>query len=476
MAIKQTRHYLGGAWVVGEGDLLSIDDPATEAILAEFKLASAAQILPAVKLAKQAQKAWAKLASYERAAYLHKLADQLLVNAEKIGAVLAQESGKSLADAEAEVGYGAEITRYHAEWSRKIEGEILPSDSPTERLLLMREPIGVAVCLIPFNYPIYTLLRKLAPALITGNTVIIRPSNHTPCSALALAAAVEQAGLPAGVVQIAVMDHAVCETLCRQPEVGMISLTGSVEAGRQVLDYSKTNIAKVSLELGGKTPAIVADDADLNAAATAIVNSKTTHCGQLCTAVERVYAHSSIYPQMVVLLGQALAARQFANRCKNPNAMGPLISKAAQARTHALVQEAIQAGASCEVGGYLPEGKGYFYPATLLTNVNHSMRVIKEETFAPVLCVMPYHNLDQALEFANDHQYGLSSVLFTQRYKDVMRVATRIEAGELYINRTPADPYQGFHAGWKQSGLGGDDGKHGMLEFTQTRMVALNFA
>lgn len=474
--MAEQRHYLNGNWLMGESDLLSVSNPATEAVIAEFKLASETQVLAAVKAAKQAQKTWGKLASYERAAYLHKLADQLLTDAATIGAVLANESGKSFADAEAEVRYGAEITRYHAEWSRRIEGEVIPSDSPTEQLLLMREPIGVAACLIPFNYPIYTLLRKLAPALITGNTAIVRPSNHTPLSALVLAESIEKAGLPTDVVHIAVMDHASCEALCRQPEVGIISLTGSVEAGRQILDYSKTNITKVSLELGGKTPAIVADDADLKAAAKMIVNSKTTNCGQLCTAVERVYVHSSAYPQMVVLLRQALEARQFANRAEQPEAMGPLISKDAQTRTHALVQEAIAAGAICETGGYLPESAGYFYPPTLLTNVNHDMRVVKDETFAPVLCVMPYKDLDQALALANDHQYGLSSVLFTNRYQDVMRVASSIEAGELYINRTPADPYQGYHAGWKKSGLGGDDGKHGMLEFTQTRMVALNFA
>lgn len=470
------RHYLGGQFLLGEDELLQVDNPATETIIAEFKLASEAQILPAVKAAKQAQKTWGKLASYERAAYLHKLADQLLLDAERIGAVLAAESGKSLAEAEAEVRYGAEITRYHAEWSRRIEGELIPSDSPTEQLLLMREPLGVAVCLIPFNYPIYTLLRKLAPALITGNTAIVRPSNHTPCSALALAQTVATLGLPAGVIQIAVMSHATCETLCRQPEIGIISLTGSVEAGRQILDYSKTQITKVSLELGGKTPAIVADDADLLAAATAIINSKTTHCGQLCTAVERVYVHHAVYPQMLVLLRNAMQACSFANRLEQPTAMGPLISQAAQTRTHALVQAALAAGAVCEAGGYLPEGQGYFYPATLLSQVDHSMSVMQNETFAPVLCLMPYQNLDQALALANDHQYGLSSVLFTNRYQDVMRVATQIEAGELYINRTPADPYQGYHAGWKKSGLGGDDGKHGMLEFTQTRMVALNFA
>lgn len=474
--MANNQHYLNGQWLSGEGELLQVDNPATGALIAEFNLASEAQILDAVKAAKQAQKTWAKLASYERAAYLHKLADQLLLDAPIIGKILAEEAGKSLADAEAEVRYSADITRYHAEWSRKIEGEIIPSDSPTEQLLLMREPLGVAVCLIPFNYPIYTLLRKLAPALVTGNSAIVRPSNHTPCSALALAQTVEKAGFPAGVIQIAVMNHAACEAMCRQPEVGIISLTGSVEAGRQILDYSKTNITKVSLELGGKTPAIVADDADLEAAATAIVSSKTTNCGQLCTAVERVYVHSSVYPQMLVLLRNAMEACQFANRLEQPEAMGPLISKEAQTRTHALVQAALAAGAVCEAGGYLPEGEGYFYPATLLSHVDQSMTVVKDETFAPVLCVMPYQDLDDALALANDHQYGLSSVLFTNRYKDVMRVASSIEAGELYINRTPADPYQGFHAGWKKSGLGGDDGKHGMLEFTQTRMVALNFA
>lgn len=474
--MANNQHYLRGQWLKGEGEWLQVDNPATEVSIAEFRLASEAQILHAVTAAKQAQKAWSKLASHERAAYLHKLADCLLLDAERIGAVLASESGKSRADAEAEVRYGAEITRYHAEWSRRIEGEVIPSDSPTEQLLLLREPLGVAICLIPFNYPIYTLLRKLAPALITGNTAIVRPSNHTPCSALALAQTIENAGFPASVVQIAVMSHATCETLCRQAEVGIISLTGSVDAGRQILDYSKTHITKVSLELGGKTPAIVADDADLPAAATAIVSSKTTNCGQLCTAVERVYVHSSVYPQMLVLLRKAMEARRFANRAEKPDAMGPLISKAAQTRTHALVQTALAAGAVCEVGGFLPEGEGYFYPATLLSKVDHSMTVVQDETFAPVLCVMPYKDLDEALALANDHQYGLASVLFTNRYQDVMRVATRIEAGELYINRTPADPYQGYHAGWKKSGLGGDDGKHGMLEFTHTRMVALNFA
>jgi len=330
--------------------------------------------------------------------------------------------------------------------------------------------------LIPFNFPLFTLMRKLAPALITGNTVIARLSNHTPLSGLVLAEAIEKAGLPPGVIQIAATDHASCETLCRQPEVGIISLTGSVEAGRQVLGYSQSHITKVSLELGGKTPAIVADDADIKQASQAIVGSRMTHCGQLCTAVERVYAQAAIYPQLVAQLKTDLEALDMGNRLEQADAIGPLISHEAQQRIHAKVQAAVQAGAHCETGGYLPDGEGYFYPPTLLTQISNEMDIIQTETFAPVLCVMPYDDLDEALRLANDSPYGLASVFYSNRYQDVMRVANEMEAGELYINSTPADPYQGFHAGWKHSGLGGDDGKHGMLEFTQTRMVALNFA
>lgn len=474
--MKDYRNFIHNAWVASDGGAqLAVDNPATGDVVARVDLAGSAQVLAACAHAAQAQPAWRRMPAIERGNQLRRLADALLARRDAIGAALALESGKSLADATSEAVYAADITRYHAEWARRIEGEVIPSDSASENLVLHRAPIGVVACLIPFNYPVYTLLRKIAPALIAGNTVLVRPSNNTPCSAFEIAQAVLDAGLPPGVVNIMTMDHAQAEQMCTHRSVGMITLTGGVAAGRRVLDYAKVHIAKVSLELGGKTPAIVADDADLDQAAADIVRSKTTHCGQLCTAVERVYVHASVHDALVQRLRARMAAQAFGDRAADPARMGPLIGAASRQAIHDMVQRALADGARLECGGVMPAGSGFFYPPTLLTGVRQPMEIVQEEVFGPVLCVLPYAHFDDALAMASDHQFGLASVLYTNRYRDVMLAGNEIEAGELYVNRTPADPYQGYHAGWKRSGLGGDDGKHGMLEFTQTRLVVMPY-
>ena len=475
--MKTYQNFIYNEWVASEsGTKFEVDNPATEVMIARVSQASAIQALSACDQAAAAQRIWRKQTSIERGNYLRRFADAIVARKDAIGKALALESGKSLEDATNEAVYAAEITRYHAEWARRIEGEIIPSDAPSENLMLHREAIGVVACLIPFNYPVYTLLRKIAPALIAGNTVVVRPSNNTPCSAFEIAHAVLDAGLPPGVVNILTMDHDAAQAMCTHPKVGMITLTGGVTAGRRVLDYCKVNIAKPSLELGGKTPAIVAADADLEKAATDIARSKTTHCGQLCTAVERVYVQQQVHDALVARLRQKLSERKFGNRADHPERMGPLISAAARHGVHDMVQRALQHGARLECGGVMPKGKGFFYPPTLLTQVRQDMEIVQEEVFGPVLCVLPYTTMDHALEMASDHQFGLASVLYTEDYRAIMQAGNEIEAGELYINRTPADPYQGYHAGWKRSGLGGDDGKHGMLEFTQTRLVIMNYA
>jgi len=472
--MRTELNFIDGEFVATDQDnRIAVRDPATGQIVAQVSAASHAQATQAVEAAARAQRAWSRLPSIERGQYLRRLADALVSNAPRIGTALAMESGKSLSDATNEAIYAAEITRYHAEWARRIEGEVIPSDSADETILLQREPIGVVACLIPYNYPVYTLLRKAVPALIAGNTVVIRPSNNTPVSAIEIARAVLQAGLPAGVVNILTMQHDVAGTVCTHPAVGMITLTGSVGVGRTVLEYCKANIAKPSLELGGKTPAIIEPDADLEQAAAAIVAAKTTHCGQRCTAIERVYVHASVHDRFLALLREGFAATRSGNRAIDPDFMGPLVSDKARQEVHAKVQRAVVDGAVLETGGVLPAGEGYFYPATLLSHCRQDMEIVQEETFGPVLPVLSYNTLDEALAMANDHQFGLASVLYSESYRTAMTVASRIEAGELYINRTPADPYQGYHAGWKRSGLGGDDGKHGMLEFTQTRLVVM---
>jgi lactaldehyde dehydrogenase / glycolaldehyde dehydrogenase len=474
--MRKERNFINGVFVDADGEkAIAVCNPANGEIIANIDAASDAQVKAAVEAAARAQRGWGRLPAIERAQYLRRLADALVANATTIGASLASESGKSVGDGSNEAIYAAEITRYHAEWARRVEGEVIPSDNADETILLQREPIGVVACLIPFNYPVYTLLRKIAPALITGNAVVVRPSNNTPLCAFDIARCIEQAGIPRGVVNILAMQHAQAGVLCTQPAIGMITLTGSVGVGRAVLDYCKANIAKPSLELGGKTPVIIEPDADLEQAVAAIAASKTTHCGQLCTAIERVYVHSSVHDRFLALLRDKLAAVRIGDRAEDATRMGPLVSERARQEIHAKVKHAVAEGAVLETGGVLPDGKGFFYPATLLSHCRQDMEIVQEEIFGPVLPVLRYDTLDEALAMANDHQFGLSSVLYTEHYRTALKVANRIEAGELYVNRTPADPYQGFHAGWKRSGLGGDDGKHGMLEFTQTRLVVMRY-
>ena len=468
------RNFYAGRFVeTSAAARIDVRNPATGQVVTSVPAATEAEAATAVEAAQAAQRFWRALPAIERGNTLRRLADTLLVYADRIGAALAAESGKSVADATSEVIYGVELMRYHAEWARRIEGEVIESDNADETLILRREPIGVVACLIPFNYPIYTLVRKIAPALIAGNAVVVRPSNNTPASALVFAEAVEAAALPTGLVNILTMDHSVARSFCTHPAVGMITLTGSVGAGQTVLDYCKANIAKPSLELGGKTPVIVEPDADLDAVAAMIVSAKTTHCGQVCTSAERLYVHESVHDNLLEKLRAAFSARAFGDRSRDAAQMGPLANEASRQRIHAMVERARTEGATVEAGGYLPDGAGYFYPPTLLSGCRQDMEIVREEVFGPVLAVLSYSDFDEALALASDHQFGLSSVLFTENYRKAMRAAATIEAGELYINRFPADPYQGFHSGWKKSGLGGDDGKHGMLEFTQTRLVIL---
>jgi lactaldehyde dehydrogenase/glycolaldehyde dehydrogenase len=468
------RNFIAGAFQEpGSPETIEVRNPATGQVFASVPSATEAEVIGAVRHAAEAQKPWGRLPAIERGNALRHLADIIETNAGRIGEALAKESGKSVADATGEAIYGVELMRYHAEWARRIEGEVIESDTPDETLMLKRAPIGVVACLIPFNFPIYTLVRKIAPALIAGNAVVVRPSNNTPTSAFVFAECIAEAGLPAGLVNIMTMSHEVAEVMCKRREVGMITLTGSVAAGQIVLDYCKANIAKPSLELGGKTPVIVEPDADLDVVTRSVLAAKTAHCGQVCTSVERLYVHASVHGDLLDKLKSAFSERRFGDRATDPDRMGPLANAAARLRVHHMVERAQAEGATLEAGGYLPDGDGYFYPPTLLSGCRQDMEIVQEEVFGPVLAVIPYTDFDAALAMASDHQFGLASVVFSESYRKVMKAANEIEAGELYINRFPADPYQGYHAGWKRSGLGGDDGKHGMLEFTQTRLVIL---
>lgn len=461
------------------GQYIEVSNPATGERFARVPACTAAEVQAAVEAARAAQPAWAARPAIERGTLLKQLAARLRSSedAQRIGRALTTEQGKPLREGIGEAVWGADLMEYHAEWARRIEGEIIQSDAPNENILLFQEPIGVVACILPWNFPIYVLIRKLAPALVAGNTVILKPSSETPCSALEFARTVDAVGLPPGVVNVITgRGSVVGDALTSHPAVGMVTVTGSTAAGQQIMRACADNITQVSLELGGKAPAVVMADADLDLAVECILGGRLANAGQVCNCVERVYVHHTLHEPFIEQMAARMQAVQLGAGLDDPQ-MGPLISTAARESVHGFVERAVADGATLVCGGRVPAGmeQGAFYAPTLLTHCRQEMEIMREEVFGPVLPVMTFGSVAEALALANDCKYGLTSTLYTRDYQTVMRFANGIEAGELYVNRQQGEAYQGYHAGWKLSGIGGDDGKHGVAGYLKTRVVYLKY-
>lgn len=472
--------FINGQFVESEsGKYFDVVNPATDEVISQVPQCSAKDVENAVSACKAAQQQWRKLPSSKRAEYLQKIVSKILDNAEKLGKVVTQEQGKPLVQAINEVKKAAERMKYNAEWARRIEGEIVPSDSEKENIFIYKEPMGVVACIIPWNSPFSILIRKVAPALITGNGVIIKPSSETPNCALEFAKIVEEVGLPKGIVNVITgKGSEIGTSLCTNPGVNMVTFTGSVETGSQIMKLCAENITKISLELGGKAPAIVMDDADLELAARCIVGSKISNAGQVCNCVERVYVHESVAEKFTSKVVDLMKKVTIGDGLINPQInMGPLINHRAVKFVDEMVKKAIEQGAVLLTGGKVPEKlqKGSFYEPTVLTKCNQDMDIMRREIFGPVLPIMTFKTLDEALELANDCEYGLTASLYTEDINKAFEIANNIESGELYINRQQGEAINGYHAGWKKSGIGGDDGRHGMEEFLQTRVVYLKY-
>ena len=476
--IRTYSAYINGERVVSSsGKTMDVINPATEEIFARVPQCTAEDARRAIAAAKAAQKQWAKLPAIERSVYLKKLAAKLRELGETLGRIITSEQGKPLSVATGEAVWGADLMEYHAEWARRIEGEIIQSDSIDENIMLYKVPIGVVSCILPWNFPLYVLIRKLSPALVTGNTVVVKPSSETPCSALEFAKLLDTIELPPGVVNIVPGSGSeVGIELAAHPDVGVVTLTGSTTAGQHVMRACSDNITKVSLELGGKAPAIVMDDADLNLAVECIKGGRISNAGQVCNCVERVYVQDGIADVFIDRITQAMARVTIGNGIEDSE-MGPLISKEALESVHTKVQQALADGAVLACGGERSKRfkKGYFYEPTVLTNCRQDMKIMQEEIFGPVMPIMTFKSIDEAIKLANDCKYGLTSTLYTTSYRAAMQFANEIESGELYINRQQGEAYQGFHAGWKLSGIGGDDGKHGLESFLRTRVVYMKY-
>ncbi len=474
--MKKYKQYIGGAFVDSNStDKIEVLNPFTEQVVAEAPKGDAVDAAAAIEAAKKAQPAWAAKTAAERASYLKKMAEVIRANRVELAKTLTEEQAKVSGLAQVEIDVTAEYFDYYAGWARKYEGEIIQSDRPKESILLFRQPIGVIVGICPWNFPFFVMARKVAPSLLTGSSIVIKPSSETPNTTFEFAKLVSTIGLPDGVLNIiSGSGGTLGNALVKSPDVGMVTLTGSVEAGQKIIAATAENITKTSLELGGKAPAIVCADADIDLAVNAVVASRVIYSGQVCNCAERCYVEASIADEFIDKLGKAMAAVTYGDPFADPNpAMSSQISKEQLEKIEGMVARAKADGAEVLVGGERPTDvpSGFFYKPTLLGNCRQDMEIIQKEIFGPVLPVMTFSDFDEALALANDCEYGLTSSVFTNNINKAMRACHELKYGETYINREHFEAIQGFHAGWRKSGIGGADGKHGLYEYLQTHVA-----
>jgi lactaldehyde dehydrogenase/glycolaldehyde dehydrogenase len=479
MRMKRYQMFVNGEFIdASDGRTFKVINPSTEEEISEAPKATVEDVRMAIEAAHTSQEKWAKMPAVERAKYLRKIADGIRQRADELVTILVEEQGKTKPLARIEVDFTADYMDYMAEWARRIEGEIIQSDRPNENILLYKMPVGVVAGILPWNFPFFLIARKMAPALVTGNTVIIKPSSETPNNAFEFAKIVAETDLPKGVFNLVTGEGSVVgKELSTNPMVDMVSFTGSVEAGVRIMEAASKTVKKVSLELGGKAPAIVMDDANIDLAVKSIRDSRIPNTGQICNCAERVYVHEKIADEFIEKMTEAMKNSTYGNPMEEEDVdMGPLINKDAQERVDAMVKKAVNEGAKLVIGGKDDKyEKGFFYKPTVLIDCEQEMEIMHKEIFGPVLPIMKFKDLDEAIEFANDCEYGLTSSIYTQNLDVAMRAANEIKFGETYVNRENFEAMQGFHAGWRMSGIGGDDGKHGIEEFLNTHVVYIQY-
>jgi lactaldehyde dehydrogenase/glycolaldehyde dehydrogenase len=451
--VRRYQMFVDGELVEGN-QTMQVVNPATAEVISEVPNGTAADVEGAVLAAERAQRDWRKLPAIVRAGYLREIAREVRKNRDELAAIITEEQGKILSLAEVEVDFSADYIDYMAEFARRYEGEIIQSDRPGENILLFKMPIGVVAGVLPWNFPFFLIVRKMAPALVTGNTIVIKPSSETPNNACAFAKIVAKSSLPKGVFNLVTGSGSVVgKTLASHPKVDMVSLTGSVEAGVAVMHAAADNITKVSLELGGKAPAIVMPDADLELAVRSIHASRIINTGQVCNCAERVYVHESIASEFVDRLVAAMRQTVVGDPFDSKSEMGPLVSDKQLELVDAAVQRGIREGSQLVTGGErYSDKKGYYYPPTVLTSCAQKSDIMQKEIFGPVLPIGTFKDLDEAIELANDCEYGLTSSIYTRDMDVVMRACNEIRFGETYVNRENFEAMQGFHAGWRKSG------------------------
>jgi succinate-semialdehyde dehydrogenase/glutarate-semialdehyde dehydrogenase len=475
-----TGLYVGGEWGGGKGGgTFPVLDPATEETLAEVADATESDALDAVAAAHDALPGWAATPPRQRAEVLRKAFELMTQRSEQFARLMSAENGKSLRDARGEATYAAEFFRWYAEEAVRIEGGLMRAPSGANRIVVTHQPIGVSLLITPWNFPAAMATRKIGPALAAGCPVVLKPAEDTPLTALALADLLAEAGVPKGVVNVVTTARQtagpVVAAMMRDPRVRKLSFTGSTQVGKILLRQAADQVLSCSMELGGNAPFIIFEDADIDAAVEGAMVAKMRNGGEACTAANRFYVHESVADGFNEAFGRRLAALKVGPGLQEDTDLGPLVNEPARAKVASLVESAAGSGGKVVLGGRAPEGKGYFYEATLIDSVPQTSPILDAEIFGPVAPVVRFTDEADAIRWANSTEYGLVSYVYTGDLKRGLRVSEALEAGMIGLNRgvvsDPAAPFGGV----KQSGLGREGAHEGLLEFTETKYIATDW-
>ena len=472
------RLLIAGQWQdAAGGQTFSVINPSDASVITNIADADVEDGLTAVDAAAAAFPAWAATPTRKRAEILSRCFELMTERSEQIAHLISLENGKALPDARGEVAYAAEFFRWYAEEAVRIIGEVSTSPSGANRILVQHQPIGVCILITPWNFPAAMATRKLAPALAAGCTTVLKPAGLTPLTSLAIAQLMMDAGVPAGVVNVITTSKTndVMTPMLADPRVRKLSFTGSTGVGRHLLRLAADNVLKCSMELGGNAPFLVFNDADLDKSIEGVLVAKMRNGGQACTAANRIYVQRGIQAEFSSRLARRMSALTVGPGTEPATEVGPLVDEASVNKVHALVQDALDQGARLLTGGKLPDGAGYYYPPTVVTNVPFHARMVNEEIFGPVASVIVFDDEDEVIAAANDTEYGLAAYVFTEDLRRGLRVAERLESGMVALNRglvsDPAAPFGGV----KQSGLGREGAHQGLLDFTETKYIAVDW-
>lgn len=455
---------------------VAVLNPVTEEVITEIVMGTPEDVNTAVDYAVAAQLEWAKVNAVKRAKIVLQLAKVLEDNKEELAKIYVEEQGKPLTAAIGEINKSIAYIEYMCSLALQNNGEVLQTEVDDELVILTKKPVGVTAGIIPWNAPIFVLMRKLIPALVTGCAIVIKPSEETPLGSLKIAEYILQTAIPAGLVHIIPGTGGVVgDTLSRHPKIALVSITGSTGAGKAVMKSASTNVKKVNLELGGKAPVIVTANADIAKAVRYIVQARINNSGQVCTCPERIYVHKAVYDEFLHAVKEAMQAVIVGDPYDETTQMGAIINEKQLKSIDDKVQQAIAGGAKLELGGKRMARKGFFYEPTILTNVAKDAVAMQEEIFGPVLPIATYEDFDAVLAEANNSELGLSSYIFTENLKEAMQASEQLKFGEVYVNCEAEEAITGYHAGWRQSGLGGADGTRGFEEYLNTTVTYIRY-